>query len=31
MDRMPSRTSRRRHAYWRYAEDELWFAGDRPG
>jgi hypothetical protein len=23
-------TSRRRHAYWRYAEDELQFAGDRP-
>jgi hypothetical protein len=23
-------TSRRRHAYWRYAENELQFAGDRP-
>jgi hypothetical protein len=23
-------TSRSRDAYWRYAEDELWFAGDRP-
>jgi hypothetical protein len=23
-------TSRRRHAYWRYAENELQFTGDRP-